>query len=161
MIRGWWAPEGEGTWILDGRSILPVPGHAELAVVKVGDVGVAYPRTLPESPPVVRNGDYLVFTGVDEVGPIVFGPLVPSVARTFDGVPMAPWSYVGARFVDDPVTGTFTAEAVRVEPDPTKVRDVSRDDRAVRYVAGDAVPPGMYAVFHAGRRRASIVQFGE
>lgn len=155
VLRAWWAPEGEGTWILRGRTLVSVPIHAELGALKVGDQAVAYPKTMPDAPPVVGPSDHLVISGVESVGPVVIGPLVPSPARTIDGTPMAPWSYVGARFVDD-----TTVERVAVEPDPAKVREVKQDDRSVRYVAGDAVPPGRYAVYQPGKRKASIVQFG-
>lgn len=157
-IKAWWAPEGEGTYILHGQDLQRLKTHADLKNVEVPPTNtkVYYPAVMPDKPPQVKAGDDLVLTGKTTIAKTRIDPLVHSDARKFGDVQLDPWWYIGVTFTSDT---DFTPDTVT--PAKDKVIDIAKGDRAARFIDGSAVPAGLYAVYRDGGRRVSIVQFGE
>lgn len=157
-LKAWWAPAGEGLYILHGQDLTRLKTHADLKDVEVPPTNkkVYYPAVIPDKRPQVVAGDDLVLTGKETIAKTKIDPLLHTDARTFGDVKLDPWWYIGVAFKSDtdftPVTAT---------PAKKKVTDISKGDRVARFIDGAALPAGLYAVYRAGGRRVSIVQFGE
>ena len=158
ILKAWWAPEGDGSYLLHGQSLSRLKTHADLKDVVVPPSGtkVLYPATMPSKAPQIPAGDDLVLTGKSTIDKTRIVPLVHSDARTFGDTKLEPWWYVGVKFDND-----TDFSSVNAKPDPGHVTDIAKGDRVARFIDGAALPAGRYAIYREGGRRVSIVQFGE
>ncbi len=160
-VRAWRAPVGSGLYHLSGADVASIPSHAELGreTILNTEETVEYPRSLPDDPPLIEAGDYLVLTGRDTLDRVKISPLVHSGERRFgttrQPVEMRPWWFVGTRFESD-----TEFERVEANPNVDGVLTKERGDRVARFIAGSALPEGRYLLRRDNARRAHIVDFG-
>ncbi len=158
VLEAWWAPKGDGTYLLRADGLSPLKTHADLKkrTITGTEHEILYPATLPDPMPSLGASEHLVLTGADSVANTRIAPLVQSDARTFGETSVEPWWYVGVRFLTD-----TEVEPVEAAPSLDRVREVTEGGRTARFIAGDALPPGSYVLYRDGGRRASVVRFGD
>jgi len=161
VIRAWPAPAGSGVYKLSGGALNPIPTHADIKEEQIyrSTETVSYPKSVPEPIPDIGAGDYLVITGKENLDKMALHPLVRSDSRRFgtkdQWVEMAPWWYIGTRFTSDTEFERGDTELMQGH-----VLDMEKGDRAARFIPGDALPAGLYALTREGGRRAYVLQFG-
>ena len=156
----WRAPvAAEGVYRLAGDRLVPIEPFAEVGTetVRESNEPVRYPMLKPVQVPLVDSGEWLVVTGAAHVDRLRIRPLIPDAdVRIFQGdVRIDDHCYIGVRFRSD----------TKVEPVDVRVREaresrVSDGERAIRYVAWDAVPAGRYAVLGDLDPQTRVVDFG-
>ena len=161
-LKVWRAPAGTGVYKMTAGNIELLKTSADVKKDKIlgTDKVIRSPGTIPPSPVVFTETDYLVIAGPNEVKNTEFQPLIPSGERHFgdpaDPKVVQPWHYIGVRF-----NSHEEHEMVAAEIDKTKTLLKEKGDRAVLYVPGDALPAGRYALLKPKDRRTYIVDFGK
>ncbi len=136
--------------------------HADVKSEKIlgSEEKVRFPwPSIPGNIPVIAKGEWLVMVGPAVVDHYEIIPLVQSGERKFGDaetwVTMQPWYYIGTRFTDD-----RTFERVAATIDGSKVVEKRAGERAGKYVPGEAVAEGRYAVLAPDSRTVTLVDFG-
>jgi hypothetical protein len=162
-LEGWRNSSGEALYKLTADSFDGLRTHADVSVeqIKGTEEKVRFPwSSIPGGLPVIGAGEWLVLTGSKTVSNVEILPLIESGQRKFgDGetwVTMEPWYYIGTRFTDDE-----TFERVAAQIDASKVITKTSGDRAGKYIPGDAVAPGRYAVLAPDSKTVTLVDFGK
>ncbi|NCG18311.1 MAG: hypothetical protein GWP91_04770, partial [Rhodobacterales bacterium] len=160
-IEAWRNGTGGGLFHLAGNEFQSVRTSADVKSdpIMESDTKVRYPNTVPKQVTRIAVGEYLVIVSPESIENLEIFPLIKSGERHFGDaestVTMDPWSYVGIRFTDD-----TTFEEVSAVIDQSKVTEKQAGDRAGRYIAGDALPAGRYAILAPKGRSITIVDFG-
>ncbi len=160
-VEVWRNSKGSGLYHLAGSDFNAVRTSADVKSDPIlkSDVKVRYPNTVPKRVTRIASGEYLVMVSTQSVDTLQIVPLIKSGERHFGNdeskVTMDPWSYIGIRFEDD-----TTFEEVQAVIDDSKVKEKKAGDRAGRYISGDALPAGRYAVLAEKGRTVTIVDFG-
>ena len=68
---------------------------------------------------------------------------------------MEPWWYVGVQFESDDAW-----QRVEATLDKGAVTDLEKGDHVARFISGEALPAGRYALMREGSRRMWVVEFG-
>jgi hypothetical protein len=160
-LTAWRVPKGSGVYKLAGGELtmLRTASDVEQDQIFGSDQRVRLPDTLPEQVDLIAEGDYLVLVGKATIDEMKLVPLIVSGARKFGDPdnPYArpkPWWYLGTRFTDD-----TTFERVEAEIDAKRVVDKARGDRQGRFVGGNALPAGRYALLKDDDKRMFVVDF--
>ncbi len=160
-LKAWVASEGSGVYKLAGGTLNGVRSSTDLKqeTLLESEEKVNYPARIPRDVALVAPGEYLVLSGKETMAAMSIVPLIPSGERKFAGrITMAPWSFIGVKFIDDE-----TYEKVEAVIDEGKITTKEAGERAIRYIAHDALPVGRYAVYDASQERGvvTIVDFGK
>ena len=160
-IEAWRNGGGGGLYHLAGSEFEAIRTTADVKSDPIleSETKVRYPNTVPKRVTRIAVGEYLVMVSPESVDTLEIFPLIKSGERHFGDaeskVTMDPWSYVGIRFTDD-----TTFEEVSAVIDESKVTDKKAGDRAGRYISGDALPAGRYAILAPKGKSITIVDFG-
>lgn len=160
-MKAWLLPPDIGMFVFAGGTYTPLRANADVKRVFLWESQetARMPATLPKSEPQVAPDAWLVLQGDRYLEKIRFLPLIKSGERKFgkkgEEEITEPWHYVGLEFTSD-------TEYKRVEAtiDPSKVVDLSAGESRIRFIRGDAVPPGHYAALADMDRRMTILTFG-
>lgn len=160
-LTAWRAPQDTGVYTVRGTEVTPLVTHTGLDVLRILDSTeeVRFPLEIPGTLPRVAGDTVLLLVGAP-VGEATFVPLVLSPERRWFGTkeapkPVDPWVYLGIRFLDD-----TRFERVTAMLDPAGVMDVG-GPRPLRYIQGNALPAGRYALPTADAARAFLLELGE
>ncbi|MFN7144087.1 MAG: hypothetical protein ACK4YP_09940 [Myxococcota bacterium] len=160
LLRVYRAPPDPGVYTIAGVTVTPLVTHTVLDTVRIldGTDEVRFPVEIPGALPRIHGDAALLLVG-DVLPDLAFAPLVPSPERRWFGTKAAPravdpWVYLGVHFSSDTAW-----ERVPAPLDTTKLTTVG-GPRPLRYVPGDALPPGRYALPTADGARAFLVDFG-
>lgn len=159
-ITAWQAPEADGVYLLDGRTLTPLLTNTAVDTLPLlGGAGqVRLPVEIPGALPELEGSRVLLLAGTATAA-LQWLPLVPGGARTFGPpeapVPVDPWVYLGVRFREDGGT-----EPVDAGLDAARVVATEVSGRPLRYVPADALPAGRYALAAPDAIRALLVEVG-
>lgn len=157
-VQAWPAPPHDGVWLVDGATTSPVLTNTALDELPLlgGAGSVRLPVEIPGGRPTLTGARELLLAG-DAAAAMVWEPLVQADARRFGPdatpVPVAPWVYLGVRFVDD-----RTVERVDAALDAAKVVRATVAGRPLAWIPATALSPGTYALSAPGSRRAVVVE---
>jgi hypothetical protein len=161
-LTAWRVPKGSGVYELAGGDLtmLRTASDVERDTIFGSEEVVRLPDTIPEQVDLIGEGEYLVLVGKATIDEMKLVPLVASGPRKFGDAekPYArpkPWWYLGTRFTDD-----TRFERVEAKIDPKRVVDKAKDDRHGRFIAGNALPAGRYALLKDDDKRMFLVDFG-
>lgn len=159
LLRAWRAPPDPGVYTVAGTTVTPLVTHTVLDTARIFDAAeeVRFPVEIPGAVPRISGDAALLLVG-DVLPDLAFAPLVPSPERRWFGTKDAPravdpWVYLGVRFTSDTAW-----ERVPATLDTAKLTTVG-GARPLRYVPGDALPPGRYALPTADGARAFLLDF--
>ncbi len=159
----WRAPSSPGVYRLSNGEFEPLRTPAELKVrgLKGTAEKITFPSKIPHKLTVIAPGEHLVVVGKENTDTLAPMPLVPAPAiQILEGeivMDQPAWSYAGQKIT--PGTPP-TVEPVPAAFDAGKVRQVEKGERAVKFVAHDALAPGRYALASPGDRRVYLIDFG-
>ena len=158
-VVSWRAPKGDGVYKLsdDGLASLRSFSDVDTETVLESEDTVRYPTMKPTKVASIGNAEHLVLAGGDTLSRLEVHPLVADQGkRQFAGdVSIEDHVYIGVRFLSD--TEWESQEATL---DASKVTVVDNGERKVKYIAGDALPQGRYAVLGPNDKRTFVFDFG-
>lgn len=160
-VLAWRVPAKDGLYILKENEFKGMVPLAEIGSLRLWDSTetVLFPETLPTRVPVAEPGTFFVMAGAKYTGTMETYPLIQSGRRKFgdrrDPVTSEPWWYLGVEFQTDTDWQRRTAE-----PAPDKVKALKKDKHDLRYLAGDALPGGHYAMLIPHEKKMYVVNFG-
>jgi hypothetical protein len=162
-LTAWHAPSGSGVYHLAAGALkyLKTAGDLKKDTVFETEKTFFYPSEIPSSVPLVTSADHLVLVGDLAKGtlfhPLQVAPEAIEVQSSRGGAAtLRNVSTIGLRFSGP----TESEESAAMIPDASKSITKKSVDRAATYIAGDALPPGRYAVFQEGARRLYLIDFG-
>lgn len=156
----WRAPSSPGVYRLANGEfeVLRTPAEMKIRGLPGTAEKISYPSRIPEKLPVIGAGEHLVVVGRENTDTLAPMPLVPAPAlRITEGelvLQQPEWAYLGVK-----ITPPSTVEPVPAAFDAGKVRMVEKGERAVKFVAHDALAPGRYALASPGDRRVYLLDF--
>jgi hypothetical protein len=160
-ISAWRSPPGNGVYVLRGSEILAMRQAAKVTELTLwkSTEKVQYPETIPDRLPAISADDFLIIAGAKHIKRLVLHPLIKHAEKLRFGSrnyysDMDPWSYIGRRFVSKD-----KHEAVAAQLDESKVINILEDKRALRYIPGNALPNGTYALLAPGDSRVYLMEF--
>ena len=159
-LKAWRSPEGAGIQVLAGTELKLLRTFSDVAqetLLGTTEI-VKYPASKPTGKvATIPAGEYLVLSGKDNVDRLKFYPLVDAPGpRKFEGAVTIPdHAFIGVSFTSDTVW-----ERIEATPNPAKVIEVQTPEHVIKYVAGDALPAGRYAMLGEKDKRVFIVDFG-
>ena len=161
-IQAWRAPPGDGVYVLKGSEIFAMRVASKVAELPLwkSTEKVLYPEAVPARLPKLGPTDHLIISGANTIQRMALHPLIKhdgplrfgSKNHYFD---MDAWSYIGRRF-----TSKEEHEAVAAQLDESKVIKLMERDRALKYVPGAALAPGVYAMLGEGDQRVYLLEVG-
>lgn len=158
-LVSWRAPSGDGVYKLtdDGLSSLRSFSDVATETILESEEVVRYPTMKPTKVVTIGNDDRLVLSGADVIARMEVHPLVADAGkRQFAGdVSIEDHVYIGVRFASD-----TEWEAQAATMDASKVTLVDNGDKQVKYLPGDALPQGRYAVLGSKDKRTYVFDFG-
>lgn len=159
-LKAWRSPEGAGIQVLAGGELKLLRTFADVAQeTLLGSTEIVkYPVSKPTGKvATINTGDHLVLAGKENVDRLKFYPLVDAPGpRKFEGnVTIPDHAFIGVRFTSD-----TEWERIESTPDAAKVTMVDSADHVIKYIAGDALPAGRYAMLGEKDKRVFIVDFG-
>ncbi len=153
-VVAWPAPKGTGLYAIRGGDLVAVKTTDEVRSEELGEGDAAttfrYGAHTGRSAHPVAAGDRLLIVGAESLKHLEIWPLSeegPRELTTADG-----------RTVQLETHEALGAEAVT--PGEAGVVNKEGGERAVRYLASDALPAGRYAIVGEGDRRMYLVEFG-
>ena len=162
-LEAWRARPADGLAEITTEGFDRLRTHADVKVmtIKGSEETVRFPwSSIPGGLPVIEKGEYLVLSGKKTVSTFEVVPLLRSQGVRFpegnDWFVMDPWYYIGTTFQSD-----TEFQRVKAELDESKVVTKETDDQAAKYIPGDAVPAGRYAILAPDSEVVTIVDFGE
>ncbi len=162
-VQAWKTPTAPGVYRFSAGEFEPMRTVSDL---KARDLSgstekVKFPAKLPDIIVLLPAEDRLVLVGKDNVEGLAPAPLIasPNVVIRERGadVTQKNWFYLGVRVTPGPPPAV---ERVGARFDPAKVKSISRGDRTVAFIQGDALPPGRYGLSKAGDNRIYVLDFG-
>ena len=158
-LVSWRAPSGAGVFRLKDDKIENLRSFSDVATETVlgTDVKVRYPTMKPTKVLEIAPGDRLVLSGKDTLARMQLHPLVADTGtRQFEGaVSIQDHVYIGVAFTSD-----TEWEAREAQLDASKVTVVDNGTRSVKFISGDALPQGRYALLGPNESRTYVFDFG-
>jgi hypothetical protein len=160
-VAVWTIPGEAGVFIYSGEQMLTQRANTQVGTLKVweSEETVRYPVTIPENPPKVNSGQYIVLSGERAISEYKFFPLIASGERKFgtkaEPEKSEPWSYVGVRFASD-----TEFERVDGQLADGKYTDIGDGKQKYRFIQYDALPAGRYALLADKGKRMYVFDIG-
>ena len=162
-LSAWHAPGGSGIYHLAAGAMtyLKTAGDLKKDTVFETEKTFYYPSEIPSKIPLVVASEHLVLVGAAAAGTLFYQlhpytePIEVNSSRG-GAATLRNVSTIGAKFSGPREYEDSTPKS----PDASKAITKKSADRAAIYIAGDALPPGRYAVFKERERRLVIIDFG-